>query len=404
MSYKSVAAGIYIDSRTGSFVERPWILGKRTWRKLKSRTLKDAQRELAARRTDQTRASYGAAKDPYAPPSKTVGEVCTEYQAAGCPDRQHAPKSGKALEAETYRLAKLLPFWSKRLVESVKAVDCALYFAWRKKRIRRKVSGGRTVDLELGSLNNALHWAASVGKIHANPLAIGRPKFRSGKTIRHCRDFMPVDGNELHQLAGKLFARRRSEALGWQLLIESMTGLRSGEALQLRRDAKHSGEPGYIEGETLWIARSKNGTKPFCQIHPALAECIEALKRWWLWRHPKSRWWFPSTRRGKKDLPATTTALTRALKGISKSPRTSHGLRAFYVTCRRAQGISDGQISDELGQRSGASLIVQVYGSIPESWRGGKALDWTPTKGRPAWERLKLPENVIAMPEAVARQ
>src|SRR5262249_18361140 len=153
MSYQCVASGIYVDSRTNSFVERPWILGKRTWRKLKSRTLKDAKRELAARRSDQTRASLGLAKDPYAAPSKSVGDICTEYKNSDCPDRQLSPKKGKSLEQECYRIETLLPFWSKRLVESVRAVDCALYFTWRKKRLTRKrATGGRTVDMELGTL------------------------------------------------------------------------------------------------------------------------------------------------------------------------------------------------------------------------------------------------------------
>jgi integrase len=399
MSYKCVSPGVYIDSRTGNFVERPWIAGKRTWRKLKSRTLKDAKRELAARRIDQTRATHGLAKDPYAPPSKTVGDICAEYQSAGCPDRQHSPKHGKALEQEVYRLKTMLPFWSKRLVESVKAVDCALYFAWRKKRLKRKkVSGARTVDLELGTLNNALHWAASVGRIHANPLAAGRPKFRSGKTIRHCRDFMPVDGNELHHLARKLFAVRRSETLGWQLLVEAMTGCRTSEVLKLRWDADHMSEPGFIDGNTVWIVRAKGGVNPFVEVHPALAECLSALKKWHLWRFPKSEWWFPSARRGK-DLPVTAAALTRALKNkkITKLQRTSHGLRAYYVTVRRSQGVSDAQIAAEIGDKSGAAIIVSTYGAVPPNWRGSEALSWLPTKGKPAWEVLKMPENVIAL-------
>lgn len=396
MSYKCVAAGIYVDSRTGSFVERPWINGKRTWRKLKSKTLKDAQRELAARRTDQTRASYGHAKDPYAPPSKTIADLCAEYIAAGCPDRQQSPKAGRALIEELYRLKTLLPFWSSRLAEAIGAVDCTLYFSWRKKRLKRKkVTGSRTVDMELGTLNNALQWAASVGRIRSNPLAVGRPRFRSGKMVKHCRDAMPLSGDELHALAEHLFSDRRSETLGWQLLIEAMTGCRTCEALQLRWDAKNIGEPGYIDGNTVWLARAKGGVKPFIQVHPALAGAIHALKQWHLWRFPKSKWWFPSGRRGK-DLPVVKNSLTRALKRITKAHRTSHGLRAYYVTVRRSQDASDAQAADEIGNKSGAAIIVSTYGAVPPNWRGSEALSWMPTKGEPAWSVLDMPDNILS--------
>ncbi len=399
MSYACTAPGLYRDSRTGNFVERPWINGKRTWRKLKSRTLKDAKRELAARQTDHVRSTFGLAKDPYAPPSKTIGDICADYQDAGCPDRQHSPKTGKALAQEVYRLQTLFPFWSKRLVDSVKAVDCALYFAWRKKRLKRGAAGGRTTDMELGTLNNALSWAASVGKIHANPLATGRPRFRVGKNVKHCRDFMPADGNELHDLARKLFSVRQSEVLGWQLLIEAMTGCRTSEVLRLRWDASHISEAGYLDAGCLWVSRSKGGVNPFITVHTGLSEAILALKAWHLWRFPKSKWWFPDRAKAgsRKDEAVRAQSLTRALRRISKVRRTSHGLRAYYVTVRRSQGVSDAQIAAEIGDKSGAAIIVSTYGAVPPNWRGSDALSWLPTKGKPAWVVLKMPENIVSV-------
>lgn len=394
MSYTRVAPGIYKDSRTGNLYERPTIDGRKTWRKLSSPTVKGAKRELAAKRTDQARATQGLAKDPYAPATKTIGQLCAEYIKAGCPDRQHQSRADSS--QERYRLETLLPFWSKKTPASIRAKDCALYFAWRKRQIARG-SGGRTVDLELGSLSNVLHWAVLTGKADVNPLAAGRPRFRNTKTVKHCREFMPIDGNELHKLAGYFFSSFRSEVIGWQLLLEAMTGCRTSEVLRLRWDARHQGEAGFIENEWLWIARSKGGVKPFVQIHPALAECIAALKRWHAWRHPRSNWWLPSWR--VKNQPVESGSLTHALARVSPklcgAHRTSHGLRAFYVTVRRSQGVSDAQIADEIGDKSGAALIVSTYGSVPPNWRGSAALSWLPATGNPAWSALKIPDNIV---------
>jgi integrase len=393
--FTSIAPGIYKENLTGKLYERPYVAGRRTWRKLKSRTLKLAKAELAAKRTDQARAGQGFAKDPYGPPAKTVGELCAEFIKAGCPDRNHRPRSGHALDSENYRIKKFLPFWSKKLSSHVKAKDCADYYAWRKKRIERG-DGGRAIDLELTTLSNVFHWAVSVGKADSNPLASGRPRFRNTKEVRHCREFRPLDGNELHALAEYFFKEPRSESLGWQLLIEAMTGCRTSEVLRLRWDTKNQNQAGFIEGDWLWLNRSKGGVKPFAFIHPALRECIEALKRWRAWRKLKSPWWIPSGRvKGAPlDRGSLTHGLKRAAKALGQSHRTSHGLRAFYVTMRRSEGISDAQIADELGDKTGAAIVTSTYGAVPPNWRGSEALSWLP-KGKPAWTVLKLPENLL---------
>jgi integrase len=408
MRFTCVAPGIYKENLTGKLYERPYVAGHRTWRKLKSRTLKLAKAELAAKRTDQARAVQGFAKDPYGPPAKFVGELCAEFIKAGCPDRNHRPRSGHALKAEQYRIKKFLPFWTRKLSSHVKAKDCADYYTWRKKRIERG-DGGRAIDMELTTLSNVFHWAVRVGKADANPLASGRPRFRDTKAVRHCREFMPQDGNELHALAEYFFKEPRSEVLGWQLLLEAMTGCRTSEILRLRWDAKHRGQAGFIESawnpnqpitQWLWIARSKGGVKPFVEIHPALAACIEALKCWRSVRCPKSQWWLPSPR--VKNAPVERGALTHGLKRASKAlnldHRTSHGMRAFYVTVRRSHGnASDAQIADELGDKTGAAIVTSTYGAVPPNWRGSEALSWLP-KGKPAWSVLKLPENLLVYP------
>jgi integrase len=213
---------------------------------------------------------------------------------------------------------------------------------------------------------------------------------------------MPISGTELHNLARYFFERSQSEVLGWQILLEAMTGCRTSEILKLRWDAKHRGEAGFIEGDWLWISRSKGGVKPFCQIHPALKETLRWLKAWRNARHPESPWFLPSSRKTngapRKNrvtgiLPVALKSLTHALadagKKVAGAKRTSHGLRAFYVTVRRSQGITDAQIADEIGDKSGASIITSTYGAVPPNWRGAAKLSWMPGKGcKPAWESL----------------
>ena len=213
---------------------------------------------------------------------------------------------------------------------------------------------------------------------------------------------MPLDGNELHDLAEHFFENPQTEVLGWQLLLEAMTGCRTSEVLRLRWDAKHKGEAGFIEGEWLWLNRSKGGVKPFVTIHPALAECLEVLKRWHLWRYPKPFWFLPNN---GGSAPIDSCALTKALATagplIAKAHRTSHGLRAYYVTVRRSQGISDAQIADEFGDKTGAAIVVSTYGAVPPNWRGSEALSWMPTDGKPAWRVLKMPEGAECMPPSM---
>ena len=63
--------------------------------------------------------------------------------------------------------------------------------------------------------------------------------------------------------------------------------------------------------------------------------------------------------------------------------------------------ISDAQIAAEIGDASGASIIASTYGAVPPNWKGStQKLTWTPTKGAPAWEVLKLgkaPKNIVRL-------
>ena len=406
MSYIHLGHSIYRDSRTGFLYERPKISGKRTWRKLDSQLLKYARAELAAKRSDQARARQGLARCPYGPDQFTVGQLIGKYRDARCPTRNLEPRVDPYLKSETDRLDKLLPYWKDIQADAIKVKHCGEYFSYRKRQMREGVHGGRAVDLELTTLNNCLRWSLITGRLEVNRLDIARPKYR-GKTIRHCREFMPLDGDELHALARFLFENPRSEALGWQLLLTAMTGCRTSEVLRLRRDAKTRQQAGFIEGDWLWLQRSKGGVNPFAAIHPALRECLDALDLWHAQRQ--------SGRKGQRrqarspffvpgrlpDAPMDATALTHALERagavVAKAHRTSHGLRAYYVTMRRSEGIADGQIAAEIGDRSGPAIISQTYGDIPPNWKGAAKLSWMPDEAKPAWDVFGFPKNAVAL-------
>jgi integrase len=402
--YTCLGNGLYRDNRTGNFYERPFIDGRRTFRKIQARNIKLAREALAARRTDQARSEQGLCRSPYTPAPQTVAALAELWKNAGCPNRHGHPKYGTQLVQEQSRLSKLLPHFKTIHAHALKPRHCLEYWSKRRGEMPEGKHGGRAVDLELATLSTILHWAVIHGYLESNPLASGRPKFR-GKTVRHCRDCMPVDANELHALAAHLFSERRSEVLGWQLLLEAMTGCRTIEVLRLRWDATGH-RAGHIEGDWLWLDRAKGGVTPYVQIHPALRQLLDALRAWHERRRPKSPWFLPGLRNGGKD-PVESCSLTHALKVIgpliAKGHRTSHGLRAYYVTARRSQGIADAVIAAEIGDRTGASIIATTYGEVPPNWTGGKQLGWLPD-GEPAWTRINYGMQEGMQPKTCAEK
>jgi integrase len=307
-------------------------------------------------------------------------------------------RTSHLLVKELSRLKYVEMFWKDRRAIDIRPIHLASYHTWRKRQMTRKnAHGGRSVDLDIMTLNNVLGYAVRAGRLESNPLAGSKPKFAS-KTVRHCREVMPADGDTIHTLAANLFDDPRSEALGWQLLLQAMTGCRTHEILALRWDAA-SRQPGCIEGEWLWVPRGKGGVNPFVLIHDTLGACLDKLKTWHLDRDPLNPWFIP----GQVGKPMGISSLGHALKRICPllkiPPVTPHGLRAYYVTVRRSQGISDAQIAAAIGDKTGASMIVTTYGAIPPNWAGSAPkLGWNPSEDNlPAWELLDLPDNVVSL-------
>ena len=278
-------------------------------------------------------------------------------------------------------------------------------------RKSEQMKNGRRIDLEVITLKKALRWARVRDQIAADPFAgeeIGT--FQDTDKISKSKERRPLDGEELHFLAERLFADGyRSEVLGFQCLFEAFTGVRTSEALRLRWDAKYS-EAGHIDGKFLHLARSKKGVNPWVEIRPHLRQLLKVMRAWRAVRFPDSPWFFPAPYDAKKAVAPTslTHALSRAVSDAIKAGKidagrkvTSHGLRGFYVTARRSEFVSDATIAGEIGDASGAKIIVENYGDLPPNWKDSKAgrITWLPKRRAAAWKLIDL-DKVIPLANA----
>ena len=406
---------------------------------------------LAQRRGRAIDARLGKAKDPYAKSEEKafsfVIEVLTSYEQAGYPDRfLRVRENLKTREGEQRAVAMLRTFFKVQRVEDLDQAICDAYHKWRCKGAGKigKGSGNRTVELELNVLSNALTWAARTKKIESNPIA-KRARYRRAEEIRHCVEFKPDDAEELPQIVRFLFAKKKSQVLGFQALVEAYTGLRTEETLMLRTDAGPR-QPGWIspDGKHLFVWRLKNQHKnnPYVAVRPGLRASLDALFRWKRDNYPESAWFFPSPYDPAKTVDKSSLGhrladycsslahekaekeKPKAGKGKDGNSRhepesesrsdndqannrnsgtppcearklTSHGLRAWYVTVRRSHDVSDAQIAYEIGHTSGGRTLAEVYGGIPSNWLedGGPKMSWLPKE--PAWTTLGYDEMKI---------
>jgi integrase len=147
----------------------------------------------------------------------------------------------------------------------------------------------------------------------------------------------------------------------------------------------------------LIVQRAKSGRNPGIVIHPALRDFLDHWRRWTEAHRPGHPYYFPGA---KPDTAHRLDQLGRdmqdAAQALGLPKRTSHGLRAYYVSARRSQGADDLTIAAELGQRSGAALVASTYGD-PQNIQGDHRLDWLPEDGAaPAWKLLEtIADNVI---------
>lgn len=371
MKRTAASAGVYRDEFGGYWV-RPWIHGRRTWRKLKALKLPAAQRE--------------AGRTEWVPKAKSFAELVTLYRAAGHPDRRLEESSLEQIADEQPRLESLLGYFGRMKAAEIRIAHLPSYRKWRVSKIKRKVSGERTVDLDTNTLSRVLSYGVSAGLLEFNYVRTGRPRFRKDADVRHAREVAPPDADTLHRLADSLFAQPRSEVLGWQVLLGAFTGCRTSELLRLRLDAK-AGEPGHVDADRLHLGRrSKGGVNPFAIVGPEFRDMLDAHGRWHRLKD-RSPFYLPGKLAGQAvSENALGHALRRLCARLGLPPITPHGLRSFYVTKRRSDGASDVQIAGEIGDQT-STLMQTTYGARPDNWTGGKPLSWLPSHGQPAWAR-----------------
>lgn len=218
------------------------------------------------------------------------------------------------------------------------------------------------------------------GLITFNPLA-DRPRYQKSTDVRHCREFCPQSTDELHDSSRHLFSHPHSVVLGFQLLAEAFTGLRTKEVLLWGEETFGT----MTENGTdinVWRLKNQHHNNPYCTNHEGMKALLKAHAAWNAANYPDRPEFFPSHYGGTVSKGALSHALRRLhKKGPLKRKLTSHGAgRAFYVLVRRSQGTKDEIIADEIGHSSNGACIKSTYGGVPESWRngGGPNMKWLP--------------------------
>lgn len=361
-----------------------------------------AQAEVGKLRNDAALARIGKGPDPYLRGKVvTVEMVLDFYVLADCPKRNSQKRAGVQLKDELRQVANL-----KRILGPVPSATVTLetlreYARIRSKELARQPRGPglRTLEVEERCLSAAFRFAARnpiASGVMSNPIAHDRPKHQLPASIRHARDCMPANADELHSLARNLFSSRFSEPLGWQLLLQALTGQRTAEMVAWRMDSSAPYQAGFVDASCLWLThkRGHKGTFPYCPLTPELSACLAAHRAWHRLRFPQgSPWYFPSVY-GSGVRPIKADALTHALRRVCPALglpyRSSHGLRSYFVNVLRSQGMTDAEIALRIGQKTGGRLIVTVYGEIiPYKLSWGTSVPATAPSGadsRPAWE------------------
>lgn len=357
--------------------------GKRV--NLKTGDLTTARNLVKELKAQKVLADVGLASDPRTSGFRKVSDVLKFYLQSNCPKRNESPRTGRQLTEEQRRVALLDSLIGKRSPHNFNVSDCRDY-AQDRLAMSPDGKGARAVDIELAALSCAFRWAAKHPRqsgILQNPIEHYRPRYSKADTVRHCREFQPSSGTELHAIASKIFEHASAWSTAWQCIFAAMIGQRCSELLKLRIDGTGPDCPGWINDRNLFLYRSKShkGTASFLEIHPALDLAIEAHRKWLQEFFPESPWWFPSPRH--PSLPLDRHALVRrmreACKALGIPQRTAHGLRSFFVNVLRSKGVPDWQIALQIGHKTGGQLIVQTYGEVLPV-----KLDWMP-EGDPAW-------------------
>ena len=388
---KSLGRNLYVKG--GSYYGRIKLpTGNWTFRVLRGHGDSPISKESEARdRLILMQAGINIGEEPVAAPAERrngkgqrVDLLIDRYASEGYPDTE---LNGREDNPDIVRaFVHLRSFFSGKEAETLCIGDCHSYHAYRTS-VAKRGTGKRAADLDLTHLSTMFNWALDYQLVKSNPIA-RRRRYQRRKMVQNCTQFMPMSDEEMHDLIACVMRNSRWHTMvGFQGLLEALTGGRTGEILTLLADAE-PGQPGYWNDEFLYINRLKDGIYPYVIMHEPLRQVLEAAKAYKEKHHPHSKYLLV----GKDGIrhpyhDSLTHALQKAARELGLAPRTSHGLRAYYVRVCRSQGIPDQEIGMRLGHRSGVSLIKDTYGLNEPGLFGEKKLDFMPENDLPAWER-----------------
>lgn len=336
--------------------------------------------------------------------SITIGQLATEWLAAGLPYTKTDPRSAAAATRLRATLARALPWWQAKPAATITQTTLEDYAAHRSPALR-------SVDVELAALSSLSQWAVFAARLEKNPFGTRR---RYAKIQQHCHQSCPADDQTLHQILGWLFESQEQLDIlaAGTLTMCALTGLRPGEPSLLQRhpplaetptDTRQL-PPGIIFPDRtgqmrMKVERLKRGQNPFVLLHPAAQEFISAWRSWLSANDAglgRPQILFPL---GTSDQTTLNRALNRATAAVNhgQSGTHPHAMRAYYVKVRRSQGADDATIAGELGQTTNGALIRSTYGD-PQDLHGGQMHDWLPEDTAPAWSLLrgKIVASIVA--------
>ncbi len=366
----------------------------------------------------------------------TIGTLAADWIKLGYPTPDGQPRSVAEQRGLVQFLEIALRWWEPIGISTINRRLWDQYVADRRAHVAQRFaavatgthrrpppSGDRSIDLERNALRCLCAWAVATERMAHNPFA-AFPRARTPAAVVSCNQQMPASDDEFHQISRHLFGDAATPTpqlvAGAQLLLQGLTGLRPGEPGALRWDAQagsHRHQPGYLHevtlgGETkrrLAVDREKGGMTPYVAVHSALAAFIESWRQYHTAHWPGSPWWFPApwdptapmVPFGRSGESRLSRYVADAVEQLRLPYRRAHAWRAYYVRVRRSLDVSDGQIADELGERTGESIIRSTYGD-PDGIRGDGQFDWLPSTGQPAWSSLTAPARVIPFTAAAA--
>ena len=338
-------------------------------------------------------AAWLASKD--AQRSLTIGQLAADWVKLGLPFSRTKPRTTSAASTLYANLRRGLTFWDKIPVATITPTTHEDFVCWRRRNCT-KGTGNRSADLELSALSSLCQWAVLDNRITKNPFEV-RARFQDADAVNHCHQFAPASDEVFHALLRQLWAScgtpdqdTQTIIAGAWLAFTGLVGLRPEEPATLLRVPWLDKTP--LETRTLAagtvfpmrdgrimmkVSRSKHGQNPFVHLHPAALDFLEHWTAWLEQHQPDALTLFPLG-----GIEQNTSLLNRrvtsacAVLGLTDLKPKGIG-RAYYVKCRRSQGIDDAQIAIELGQSTNGKLIRSTYGD-PEDLFASNAFDWLP--------------------------